>query len=77
MRATPAVGRIRPSSIRRVVVLPAPFGPRNPATRPDGMSKVRSSTARTPPNCLRSDRTEIAAVMAITVGVAGPGVIAP
>jgi hypothetical protein len=28
----PCVGRIRSSSIRIVVVLPAPFGPRNPKT---------------------------------------------
>ena len=28
--AVPDVGRTSPSSIRSVVVLPAPFGPRNP-----------------------------------------------
>src|SRR5579859_7440913 len=30
---------------RMVVVLPAPFGPRNPVTRPGSMLKLRSSTA--------------------------------
>ena len=33
-RATPLVGRTNPSSIRSVVVLPAPFGPRNPKVSP-------------------------------------------
>src|SRR5881275_1574663 len=32
--AEPDDGRIRPSSARIVVLLPAPFGPRNPVTRP-------------------------------------------
>ena len=31
--AVPAVGRVRPSSIRRVVDLPAPLAPRKPVTR--------------------------------------------
>ena len=35
----PAVGRIRPSSIRIVVVLPDPFGPRNPYTAPRGTAR--------------------------------------
>ena len=34
MVAVPAVGCTRPSSIRRVVGLPAPLGPRIPVTRP-------------------------------------------
>ena len=34
MVAVPAVGVTRPSSIRSVVVLPAPLGPRNPVTLP-------------------------------------------
>ena len=36
MRASPAVGATRPSSIRSVVVLPDPLGPRNPVTVPRG-----------------------------------------
>ena len=42
----PAVGVTSPSSIRRVVVLPAPFGPRKPVIRPGSTAKLRSSTAR-------------------------------
>ena len=38
----PAVGVTRPSSIRIVVVLPDPLGPRNPKTVPTGTSRLRS-----------------------------------
>ena len=34
MAVVPASGRTSPSSIRRVVVFPAPLGPRNPVIRP-------------------------------------------
>ena len=34
---------------RMVVLLPAPFGPRKPVTRPGLTSKLRSSTATTLP----------------------------
>ena len=44
-RAWPDVGRTRPSSIRNVVVLPAPFGPRKPYTSPRRTRSSRSSTA--------------------------------
>ena len=44
-----AVGRSRPSTIRIVVDLPAPFGPRKPVTLPGSTSKLRSSTATTSP----------------------------
>ena len=47
--AVPEVGVTRPTSERRVVVLPDPFGPRKPTTLPSSMSKLRSSTARTAP----------------------------
>jgi hypothetical protein len=43
--AVPAEGSIRAVSIRTVVVLPAPFGPRKPKTDPAGMVRVRASTA--------------------------------
>src|SRR5215471_1766278 len=49
MVAIPLSGAARPSSIRKVVVLPAPFGPRNPVTRPGPTSKLRPSTAVTGP----------------------------
>ncbi len=41
----PEVGVSRPTIIRMVVDLPAPFGPRNPVTRPSGTTKVSPSTA--------------------------------
>jgi len=40
--------------MRRVVVLPAPLGPRNPTTVPWSASKLRSSTASTSPKRLVS-----------------------
>ena len=45
---SPAVGRVRPSSVRSVVVLPAPLGPRKPSTRPGVALKLRPSTATSP-----------------------------
>src|SRR4051812_35520982 len=59
MVAVPEVGRTRPSSMRRVVVLPAPLGPRKPVTRPGATSNERSSTARTVPNDLDRCSTRI------------------
>src|SRR5688572_27970136 len=41
----PAVGRISPNSIRIVVVLPEPLGPRNPYTAPRGTARSTSLTA--------------------------------
>src|SRR6266498_3456631 len=54
MLALPAVGATRPSSVRKVVVFPAPLGPRNPTTVPWSTSKLRLSTATTSPNRLVS-----------------------
>src|SRR5271166_4020422 len=53
----------RPSSIRNVVVLPDPLGPRNPVTRPGATSKERSLTAETGPKCLVRRWTSMAEVM--------------
>src|SRR5690606_1625667 len=39
------------ASMRTVVVLPAPFGPRKPKTSPAETCRVRLSTATTPLNC--------------------------
>jgi hypothetical protein len=47
MVAVPLVGVTRFSIIRSVVVLPEPFGPRKPVTRPGSTVNERSSTART------------------------------
>src|SRR3954466_4042927 len=45
----PDVGRSRPSTRRIVVDLPAPFGPRNPVTRPGSTVAETSSTASLSP----------------------------
>jgi hypothetical protein len=46
-RALPLVGWTRPVSIFRVVVLPAPLGPKNPTTSPGSIRKETPSTALT------------------------------
>src|SRR5258708_618665 len=46
-----------PTIIRMVVVLPAPFGPRKPKTRPALTSKLRSSTAVKSPKRFVTFRT--------------------
>ena len=47
--AEPDVGVSRPSSARRVVVFPDPFGPRNPVMLPCRTVKLSPSTAWTGP----------------------------
>lgn len=51
----PDVGAISPPSIRSMVVLPAPFGPRSPKTSPPWTENVTLSTATLaePPGDLR------------------------
>src|SRR5215207_5655696 len=49
MVALPPVGRSSPSSMRSVVVLPAPFGPSRPYTSPAATVNDRSSTATSSP----------------------------
>src|SRR5947208_2864227 len=54
MVTEPEVGRIRPTSMRMVVVLPAPLGPRNPKTSPALRSKEAPSTiVRSPMTLVR------------------------
>src|SRR6266516_1682537 len=48
-RTDPASRSVRPKIARIVVVLPAPFGPRNPTTCPEGTEKLRLSRAVTVP----------------------------
>ncbi len=50
--AEPAVGEISVARIRTVVVLPAPFGPRNPNTSPAATLNDTSDTAVRPPKTL-------------------------
>src|SRR5262245_34005161 len=64
MLVAPALGRSSSSSTRRVVVLPAPFGPRNPTIRPSATLKERSSTASVAPKRFVRPRTSIASAMA-------------
>ncbi len=59
MVARPAVGVTSPSSIRMVVVLPEPFGPRKAVTVPGVTVKPRSVTASTVPKVLVRPRTSI------------------
>src|SRR2546430_7778270 len=59
MVAVPPVGLTRLSSIRSVVVLPAPLGPRKPVTRPGSTVNDRWSTALTRRYCLVSPETTI------------------
>src|SRR5215469_13898327 len=64
MVAVPSSALTRPRRMRRVVVLPAPFGPRNPVTVPGVTSKLRPFTAVTGPNRLTSPRIWIVAIPA-------------
>src|SRR6266508_925934 len=57
--------------MRRVVVLPAPLGPRNPVICPGRTSKVSSSTARIRPNCLVRPWTEIGVVWVVVIVFSG------
>src|SRR4051794_13167560 len=68
MRAWPLSGSERPTSIRIVVVLPAPFGPRKPVTVPGSQRKVTSETTVRPPSCLAS---RFASIMPADSGFAG------
>src|SRR3954464_4038913 len=52
--AWPLSGSERSTSMRIVVVLPAPLGPRKPVTVPGSQRKVTSETTVRPPNCLVS-----------------------
>src|SRR5438093_3047756 len=59
--ADPPVGVSRPHSMRIAVVFPEPLGPRMPKVSPVKILNVTSSTARTAPKCLESDRTSTTA----------------
>src|SRR5271165_5751130 len=61
---SPEVGRMSPSRISTVVVLPAPLGPKRPKHSPTSISRSMPSTARTGPSrpgyCLRNSLTRMA-----------------
>jgi hypothetical protein len=66
--AEPAVGEISVARIRTVVVLPAPFGPRNPNTSPLATRNETSDTAVRPPKTLVRWLTSMAAGL-LTAGM--------
>src|SRR6266516_3219760 len=72
MVAVPPLGRTRPRIVRRVVVFPAPFGPRKPTTVPRSTAKLNWSTASTWPNRLLSPSTSITAMETPLVVVPWP-----
>src|SRR5689334_2973808 len=49
MVAVPSLGATRQASIRIVLVLPAPLGPRMPKTSPRAILRLRSRTAQESP----------------------------
>ena len=55
----PCEGAMMPDRHRRVVVLPAPFGPTRPSTSPGAMVKEMRSTAVKAPYCLVRFWTDI------------------
>src|SRR5690606_3549835 len=59
MIASPASGAITPEIMRKVVDLPAPFGPSRPVMQPSSARKLTSCTACTLPKLFRSWRTSI------------------
>ena len=61
MRAVPAVGIMKPASMRMVVDLPAPFGPRKPSTSPRRTVNDTLSTAVKAPKRLVSPSISIRA----------------
>src|SRR5260221_2285459 len=60
MVTEPDVGLISPTSMRIVVVFPAPFGPRNPKTSPGFRAKETSSTiVRVPMTLVRCSAVSV------------------
>src|SRR5438270_12606515 len=59
MATRPAVGLRRPATMRMVVVLPAPLGPRKPWISPAGTERLTPSTAVKDPYVLTSPSTSI------------------
>ena len=69
MLALPTVGVMKPASIRMVVDLPAPLGPRKPSTSPRGTSNDTLSTAVNAPKRL------VSPWMTIRAGSLGTGTV--
>src|ERR1700743_1109980 len=72
--AVPPLGLTSPSSIRRVVVLPAPLGPRNPVTVPWSTAKLTWSTATRLPKRLVSPSSSMVAMSPVHSSSAVSGI---
>src|SRR4051794_2322994 len=68
----PASGRVRPSIISSVVVLPAPFGPRMPNVSPCSTANETPATAWTLPKRLCTSSTRIACTWREASGPSSP-----
>src|SRR5262245_37145969 len=66
--ALPAVGVMRPHSMRMVVVLPEPLGPSMPKISPASIEKLMPSTAVSAPKRLTSPSTAMTGGMALLRG---------
>src|SRR6185312_3430546 len=73
MLTVPESGRVRPSSMSIVVVLPAPFGPRKAMISPGCTSRSMPFTARTLPKFFVSPRAETALTVPASWGSAALG----
>src|SRR5438132_8958893 len=62
-----------PARMRRVVVLPAPFGPRKPTISPISTRKEMPRTASTAPKVFRRSRTSIIGWPMPLRGISNPG----
>jgi len=62
----PAVGSMKPETIRRIVVFPQPDGPRNEKNSPGFIETLALSTARKVP---KSQQTFSRSIPALMVGV--------
>src|SRR5271170_2154000 len=67
----PALALVRPSSVRIIVVLPAPLGPRKPKALPLGTCRSTPSSAVRAPKRLVSPAVSIARVLPGTAGLDG------
>jgi hypothetical protein len=73
MVAVPESGRSRPHSSRMVVVLPAPFGPRNPVTLPGRQVKPTSLMPAAPKRLV----SPLISIMVITMPAAPAAPLRP
>src|ERR1700687_2560973 len=65
IRMAPESGAVMLMIMRRVVVLPAPFGPRSPNIEPFGICRERPSTALNRPKAFETSTSSIAFSMGL------------